>query len=129
MATAKRKRGRSEKNSSALLGDIRAQTQLQMTPADNSLLGILKLMGQLLGLINFSVQFTHLISYRHWRIQGDPLQTHWWIQGGHHQCMPPQQDQFLLFSHTFSPKSVRVGGWHPSNGSVPPLNGKSWICH
>ena len=26
---------------------------------------------------------------------------------------PPQQDQFLLFSHTFLPKSVRIGGWRP----------------
>ena len=25
----------------------------------------------------------------------------------------PQQDQFLSFSHTFSPKSVRIGGWRP----------------
>ena len=32
----------------------------------------------------------------------------------------PQQDQFLLFLHTFLPKSVRVGGWHPPNGSAPP---------
>ena len=32
----------------------------------------------------------------------------------------PQQDQFLLFSHMFLPKSVRIGGWHPPNGSAPP---------
>ena len=44
---------------------------------------------------------------------------------------PPQQDQFLSFSHTFSPKSVRIRGWHPPppNGSAPPPNGKSWIRH
>ena len=34
--------------------------------------------------------------------------------------VPPQQDQFLSFSHMFSPKSVRIRGWHPPNGSVPP---------
>ena len=36
---------------------------------------------------------------------------------------PPQQDPFLLFSHTFSPKSIRVRGWHPPNGPVPPPTG------
>ena len=36
---------------------------------------------------------------------------------------PPQQDQFLSFSHTFSPKSVRVGGWCPPQREIldPPL--------
>ena len=33
---------------------------------------------------------------------------------------PPQQNQFLSFSHTFLPKSVPIGGWHPPNGSAPP---------
>ena len=35
---------------------------------------------------------------------------------------PPQQDQFLSFSHMFSPKSGRMGGWRPPNG-------KYWIRH
>ena len=36
----------------------------------------------------------------------------------------PQQDQFLSFSHTFSPKSVRIRGWRPPpNGSAPPPTG------
>ena len=36
-------------------------------------------------------------------------------------CYHYQQDPFLSFSHTFSPKSVRVGGWcPPPNGSAPP---------
>ena len=37
---------------------------------------------------------------------------------------PPQQDpflSFLSFSHTFSPKSVRVGGWRPPTGRRPPM--------
>ena len=36
---------------------------------------------------------------------------------------PPQQDQFLSFSHTFSPKSVRIGGWRPPQREIldPPL--------
>ena len=33
---------------------------------------------------------------------------------------PPQQDQFLSFSHTFLPKSVCVRGWCPPNRLVPP---------
>ena len=33
---------------------------------------------------------------------------------------PPQQDPFLLFSHTFSPKSVHVRGWRPPTGRRPP---------
>ena len=33
--------------------------------------------------------------------------------GGAPRRPPPQQDQFLSFSHTFSLKSVRVGGWRP----------------
>ena len=41
---------------------------------------------------------------------------------------PPQQDQFLSFLHMFSPKSVRITGWHPPTGRRPP-NGKSWIRH
>ena len=46
---------------------------------------------------------------------------------------PPQQDQFLLFSHTFLPKSVCVGGQRPppptGRRPPPPPNGKSWIRH
>ena len=38
---------------------------------------------------------------RHWRIRGAPRRA------------PPQQDQFLSFSHTFLPKSVCVGVWRP----------------
>ena len=34
---------------------------------------------------------------------------------------PPQQDQFLLFSHMFLPKSVRIRGWHPPMGWCPPM--------
>ena len=41
----------------------------------------------------------------------------------------PQQDQFLSFSHMFSPKSVCIRGQHPPMGWCPPPNGKSWICH
>ena len=37
---------------------------------------------------------------------------------GHHQHAPPQWDPILSFSHTFLPKSTRVRGWHPPNGSV-----------
>ena len=33
---------------------------------------------------------------------------------------PPQQDQFLSFSHMFSLKSVRIGGWHPQRVGAPP---------
>ena len=40
--------------------------------------------------------------------------------GGAPQRVPPQQDQFLSFSHTFLLKSVRVRGWRPPNGSAPP---------
>ena len=39
---------------------------------------------------------------------------------GRCQHVPPQQDPFLSFLHTFLPKSVRVEGWHPRNGLVPP---------
>ena len=38
------------------------------------------------------------------------------------------RDQILSFSHTFSPKSTHVRGWHPPNGSKAPY-GKSWIRH
>ena len=48
----------------------------------------------------------------------------------------PLQDPSLSFSHTFSPKSARIGGPHPPpNGSTRPLTGprpqygKSWIRH
>ena len=35
-------------------------------------------------------------------------------RGGHCQCAPPpQQDPILSFSHTFLPKSAKVGGWCP----------------
>ena len=41
--------------------------------------------------------------------------------GGHCRRMcTPQQDQFLSFSHTFSPKSVHIGGWCPPNGLAAP---------
>ena len=36
---------------------------------------------------------------------------------------PPQQDQFLSFSHMFLPKSVGIRGWHPPNGLAPPQMG------
>ena len=39
---------------------------------------------------------------------------------GHCQHPPPQQDQFLSFSHMFLPKSVCIGGWHPPMGQHPP---------
>ena len=42
--------------------------------------------------------------------------------GGRRRHAPPQQDQFLSFLHTFSPKSVCV------KVGAPP-NGKSWIRH
>ena len=49
------------------------------------------------------------------------LHTHWWIWGVPPvHAPPPQQDPFLSFSHMFLLKSVRIGGRHPSNGSVPP---------
>ena len=42
------------------------------------------------------------------------LCNHWRIQGGAAGAPPPpQQDPFLSFSHTFSPKSVHVGGRRP----------------
>ena len=47
--------------------------------------------------------------------------NYWGIQGAPPVCAP-QQDLFLSFSHTFLPKSVRVGGRRPPNG-------KSWIRH
>ena len=50
--------------------------------------------------------------------QARPL--HWQNQGGTASTCPPQQDQLLLFSHTFLPKSVRVRGWHPPMGRCPP---------
>ena len=40
--------------------------------------------------------------------------------GGRRRCAPPQQDQFLSFSHMFLLKSVCIGGWCPPNGSAPP---------
>ena len=39
--------------------------------------------------------------------------------GGCHQHAPPQQDPFLLFSHTFLPKSVCIGGRCPPTGQHP----------
>ena len=39
----------------------------------------------------------------------------------------PLHDPILSFSHTFLPKSARIRGSHPPNGSTPPY-GKSWIC-
>ena len=50
-------------------------------------------------------------------------------RGGHRRRMPPQQDQFLSFLHTFLLKSVRIRGWHPSPMGRHPPNGKSWIRH
>ena len=49
--------------------------------------------------------------------------------GGAASAHPPQQDPFLSFSHTFSPKSVCVGGQRPPPMGRRPLNGKSWIRH
>ena len=41
--------------------------------------------------------------------------------GGCRWRAPPQQDQFLSFSHTFLPKSVCVRGWcPPPMGQCPP---------
>ena len=40
---------------------------------------------------------------------------------GCHWHTPSQQDQFLLFLHTFLPKSVRIRGWHPPMGWCPPM--------
>ena len=40
--------------------------------------------------------------------------------GGRRRRAPPQQDQFLSFSHMFLLKSVCVRGWCPPNGSAPP---------
>ena len=48
------------------------------------------------------------------------IPIHWRIQGGAAGARPPQQDQILSFSHTFLPKSVQIGGWHPPNGLAPP---------
>ena len=48
---------------------------------------------------------------------------------------PPQQDQFLSFSHTFLPKSVRFRGWRPPTGRRPPTGNPGSatdncnICH
>ena len=54
----------------------------------------------------------------HWQIQG-MLLVH-----------TPQQDQFLLFLHMFSPKSVCFGGWHPPMGQHPPTGnpGSATVC-
>ena len=49
-------------------------------------------------------------------------------RGGVPGARHPLWDPILLFSHTFSPKSARIGGPHPPNGSMPPY-GKSWIRH
>ena len=54
-----------------------------------------------------TMQFVSRHSHMHWRIQGAPRR-------------PPPQDQFLLFSHMFSLKSVRVGGWRPPPPPPPP---------
>ena len=48
--------------------------------------------------------------------------------GGTCRADTPLQDPILSFSHTFSLKSARVGGPHPSKGSTPPY-GKSWVHH
>ena len=53
---------------------------------------------------------------------------HWQIQGGT-AGTPPQQDPFLLFSHTFLLKSVHIRGWHPPQWVGAPPNRKSWIRH
>ena len=56
--------------------------------------------------------------------------THWRIQGAP-PAPPPQQDQFLSFSHMFLPKSIHIGGRRPPPQLVgapqweildPPLN-------
>ena len=42
-------------------------------------------------------------------------------RGGATGACPPQQDQFLSFSHMFSPKCVCVRGWcPPATGRRPP---------
>ena len=46
--------------------------------------------------------------------------------GGRRRRPPPPTGSILLFSHTFSPKSVCVGGRRPP---PPPPKGKSWIGH
>ena len=43
--------------------------------------------------------------------------------GGHRQCVPPQQDPILSFSHMFSPKSTHVRGRHPPMARCPPPKG------
>ena len=51
---------------------------------------------------------------------------------GRRRCAPPQQDQFLLFSHIFSPKSVHIGDWHPSEWvGTPPMGnpGSATVMH
>ena len=70
--------------------------------------------------VNFVGQLVPSVSDFGWLSLADP--------GGHRRRAPPQQDQFLSFSHTFLPKSVCVGGWCPPTGQHPP-NGKSWIHH
>ena len=41
--------------------------------------------------------------------------------GGRRRRAPPQQDPFLSFLHTFSPKSVCIGGQRPPpTGGAPP---------
>ena len=59
------------------------------------------------------------------------LQDHWriWGGGGRAGHTPPPWDPILSFSHTFSLKSVRVGGPHPPLMGARPPYGKSWIRH
>ena len=41
--------------------------------------------------------------------------------GGRAGCTPSPLDPILSFSHTFSPKSTRIGGPRPPNGCTPLL--------
>ena len=51
--------------------------------------------------------------------------------GGHCQCMPPPPNriQFFHFHICFCQKAPTLEVSIPPNGSAPPPNGKSWICH
>ena len=52
---------------------------------------------------------------------------HWQIRGGNAGI---QQDQFLSFLHTFSPKKCMRRSWRPPPQRVgAPPHGKSWIRH
>ena len=54
--------------------------------------------------------------------------VHWRIQGGCHQCVPPNKIQFFHFCICFCQKAPTLEVSTPPNSSAPP-NRKSWICH